>query len=623
MKQKLIILFCSFFLMLIFSVFFTYLFFNIKIFFKTKDEIFFENIFSFFRNYKHWFSSWLLIFSVEVIIFILFKCFITFNFLKKIISLSDRIFFKNNKSKYLEETQLKHFGSSRWLTQKEFDKFFPLWKLEIAKHGFIVATKIISKKEIQLNSKSSIHHLIIGATGSGKTQKIVIPTIIMNSFSKIKPLLLITDPKGELCKNYSFFLHNNNYIVYQLNLRNSILSNSWNPLTFILNIYKEYLFLKEIESEKAFLKEAEFNDSVNNLTESMFPSKESNEKDIFWIQSAIDVTRSIIFFMFEQLTLSKKNNLLRDKYFNLTNAALIAVNWRKYLKKISLFSDTSLAKNLALSALGGANDTNGSIMQYVNNSLRIFLNPLIRNISCKNEIDYNIFFDYKKPSAIFLIIPEENKNKNFFANLFINQIYNFALKKSSKYSDLILRKPFYFLLDEFANLPIINNFSEMITVSRSRGIFFQIIIQSLSQLRNKYGKDTSETIFNNCLMHSFLQTMDIETAKLYETIIGEQTILKKTITMNISEDNKNNVSITKNITSKKLITAAELLKLPKNKAIVILSKCNPGKVELLPFYKIKFYFEKLFLKKNYNNNNEVAKKKIDEFKDIYYFDFLS
>lgn len=40
--------------------------------------------------------------------------------------------------------------------------------------------------------------LVVGSTGYGKTQKIVLPNILLNMASSTKPSMVITDPKGAL-----------------------------------------------------------------------------------------------------------------------------------------------------------------------------------------------------------------------------------------------------------------------------------------------------------------------------------------------------------------------------------------------------------------------------------------
>lgn len=62
----------------------------------------------------------------------------------------------------------------------------------------------------------------------------------------------------------------------------------------------------------------------------------------------------------------------------------------------------------------------------------------------------------------------------------------------------ILKRRAYFILDEFGNLPKMENIEGMVTVGRSRGIRYLFVLQSFSQLNAKYGKDIGDIIKTNC-----------------------------------------------------------------------------------------------------------------------------
>jgi type IV secretion system protein VirD4 len=283
--------------------------------------------------------------------------------------------------------------------------------------------------------------------------------------------------------------------------------------------------------------------------------------------------------MFEKLELDAT---LNPDIFNLTNCAIIASNWEKYLEKLEKLPGSSQARIIGMSVLGGARETSGSIMQIVNNGLRIFNDPIIRNISCQNQINLNELIT--KPTIVFLIVPDETIERNAFVSMFISQLYKNTIQVVSKKADLKLERPMYFIFDEFANIPTIANMSQIITVSRSRNIFFLLVIQGLQQLVEKYGKETAETIFSNCTLHTFLQTMDYETAQRYSEIIGDKTVINYSFSKGGEKVSRGDNSST-SLQGKKLITAAELMKLEQNEAIIFMSKKQPARTTMIPFYE--------------------------------------
>jgi len=208
-------------------------------------------------------------------------------------------------------------------------------------------------------------------------------------------------------------------------------------------------------------------------------------------------------------------------------------------------------------------------------NLAIFKNDFIRNLTCNNDLNFSDFIT--KPTALFIVVPDENHNFYVFISLLISQIYKFLTSEASKTASGKLDRPVYFLCDEFGNIPAIPNIEGMVTIARSRNIFFQLIIQELKQLENKYNKAIADIIFANCSLHTFLQTMNLETARYYSDIIGDATVLQ------ISTSGKGkSKSESETLKGHPLILASDAMRLTKNHAIVFYAKENPVKTSFIP-----------------------------------------
>lgn len=102
----------------------------------------------------------------------------------------------------------------------------------------------------------SANAYVLGATGSGKTTKLNIPTILANANAIQQPSLFISDPKGELYNNLSGYLTARGYEPYSLDLFDLIRSMGWNPLQ---DVYQKFLakgilkqYLKQYEQARVF-----------------------------------------------------------------------------------------------------------------------------------------------------------------------------------------------------------------------------------------------------------------------------------------------------------------------------------------------------------------------------------
>jgi len=226
-------------------------------------------------------------------------------------------------------------------------------------------------------------------------------------------------------------------------------------------------------------------------------------------------------------------------------------------------------------------------------TLSIFKNNFIRNLTCNNDLDFNEFIN--KPTALFIVVPDENQNYYIFVTLLISQLYKFLVIAANNTSASKLPRPVYFLCDEFGNVPAIPNIEIMITISRSRNIFFQLIIQDLQQLKEKYGHEKANIIYTNCSLHIFLQTMDLETAERYSKMIGEKTIIEvstsgkavnkvngKIISSSRINDKDDSRSQSQSLRGHVLISASDLMKLPAGEAVIFYARENPFRANLVP-----------------------------------------
>ena len=173
-----------------------------------------------------------------------------------------------------------------------------------------------------------------------------------------------------------------------------------------------------------------------------------------------------------------------------------------------------------------------------------------------NEMNFDSFA--QKPTALFIIIPDEKEARHGIATMCISQLYQKLVELANDCPGLKLPRTVYFLLDEFANLPKIDKIDSMITVSRSRNIFFALVIQSFSQLNAKYGDDVASTIIGNCPIKMFIGTDDAKTCEEFSKLCGEVTIQTTSTTENKGKDDEKSKGTSTSVVSRPLIYPDEL-----------------------------------------------------------------
>ena len=339
------------------------------------------------------------------------------------------------------------------------------------------------------------HSLIIGSTGSKKTRLIGMPALRM--YANTGESFIATDPKAELYERTLPLLKEKGYKVFVLNLRDPVHSNCWNPLIVPYRLYHNGQRDKAVEL-------------VNDMASCIV--KENYSTEPYWQNSASDMLAGLLLVLFECAQENEINfkslRTLKTQAFRISgekinsdnNTTFIKENFLKYLNSASFVN----------SLLGGTAEvcdvTRGCIVSVFDQAMRPFFSQenLIDMLS-GNELEMGKIG--KEKTAVFLIIPDENTLYHRLISVFIKQCYTELIIEAQKQPSKSLPRRVNFLLDEFSSLPQISDFPAMITASRSRNIRFNLIIQSIHQLRDRYGGH-AETIRGNCENWVFLHSRE-------------------------------------------------------------------------------------------------------------------
>ena len=163
----------------------------------------------------------------------------------------------------------------------------------------------------------------------------------------------------------------------------------------------------------------------------------------------------------------------------------------------------------------------------------------------------------KKKTAIFLVVPDEKTTYHFLATLFITQCYEGLLDLADRYGGSLPVRV-NFILEEFCNMPKLDDIVAMLTAARSRNIRFHIVIQSYSQMIDKYGENVSKTVMDNCGNLIYLHTREISFLEYISKLAG------------------------KNEYGRPLLSVSRLQHLQKSETVIFHDRCYPMVVQDLP-----------------------------------------
>lgn len=503
---------------------------------------------------------------------------------------------------------------TEWLTTKKLRKLkeftVTTWDKVADKDDEIVIGAEKKGKAVEIISTSALHALIVGTTGSGKTTGFVDQNIAILGRSKGKPSMIIADPKKELYEKHAKQLESEGYKISTLDLREPYSSARWNPMQVLIRRIRQVRELqfnmkqdgnKYLACGEVFQSHGDARTRVQELKDEIFENAMDlvytlcpiqNKDQPTWEEGARNLIFGLVLAFCEDVISGKmdeKQLQLFNVYHNITKyCSEDTTALKKYL--LEGREEFSKVRGLVNTVLITSDKTLTSYLSEVNSYIQQLSDDGILSMTSENDID--IANMDESPNALFVIVPDERFTRHRFVTLFLTQTYKELVEKANtnlrrKETDTaILKRRAYFILDEFGNLPKMENIEGMVTVGRSRGIRYLFVLQSFSQLTAKYGKDIGDIIKTNCNVKIFIGSDDPDTRREFSELCGQKKV--KNFSVNTSAENP--ASSNTGASNQPLITIGMLERLNGNEkgdAIVSVRGYEPIWSRFTPSYELK------------------------------------
>lgn len=463
----------------------------------------------------------------------------------------------------------KEDGFGRFAKEDEYKNFKDVEPVELtAKESTVAGFPLVydKKKNLVYVDNGEAHSLVIGATGSGKTQMVINP--LVNILSKKGESMVITDPKGEIYEKNGEMLRDLGYDVIVVNFRDPQNGSCWNPYTL------PYKYYKEGNQDKA-------NELLNDMAINIATDEKAD--DPFWTNSAADYLTGLSLGMFEDAP--------EDEISISTVNLMITVGEEKvgastYIKEYFKFKDP--ASPAAINALGTVNapqDTKNSVLSVLKQKIKVF--AVTQNLAeMLSRSDFDMETIGERKTAVFMIIQDEKTTYHALATIFVKQCYESLIAVAQRHGGKLPVRT-NFLLDEFANMPKFKDITTMITAARSRQIRMTMIIQNFAQLKQVYGNEDAETIRGNCGNILYLLTGELSALEEISKLCGDKIV-------KVGKDKKEE--------TRPLITVTELQRFKQDEVLLLKHRLPPLRTKFLPFWNTDFGYGK--------NNAEVPPAKV-------------
>ncbi len=388
-------------------------------------------------------------------------------------------------------------GSAKW------GNVFSLNSRYAEKKHYIDNKLFTQNFRMDLNERK--HHrnklsVVVGGSGSGKTRFYAKPNLYQANTS-----FIVTDPKGELLRDSGELLIKKGYEVRVLDLLNMEKSHCYNPFVYL-----------------------ETDNDVQRLATNLFKSttpKGAQTQDPFWDNAANMLLLALIFFLKYEAPEDEQNFPM---VMEMLRAAEVSEDDDTYLSPLDeLFNELEREKpgHIALKYYRlyrkGAGRTLKSIQITLASRLEKFNLPELSALTITDELDLRSVGERKV--AIFALIPDNDTSFNFLVSILYTQLFQQLFRLADNVYGGSLPVPVHFLMDEFANVSLPDDFDKILATMRSRNIFVSIILQNISQLKALFEKQW-ESILGNCDELLYLGGNEQSTHKYISELLGKETI---------------------------------------------------------------------------------------------------
>lgn len=406
---------------------------------------------------------------------------------------------------------------------------------------------------IGLNAKKhrrNLNTLVIGGSGAGKTRFFCKPNLMQccrNSY-------FVLDPKGEIVRDVGELLSQKGYEVRVLDLISMEKSHCYNPFVYLQS-------------------DNDIQRLVTNLFKATTP-KGSQSNDPFWDTSASMLLSALVYYLHYEAPEDEQNFAM---VMEMLRAGAIENEEDSRPTPLDyLFADLEMDRpdHIALkyyrSYHAGSAKTLKSIQITLAARLEKFNLESLASLTCTDELDLATMGE--KKVALFAIIPDNDSSFNFLVSILYTQLFQQLFYSADHIHGGALPVPVHFLMDEFANVSLPDDFDKILSVMRSRGVSVSIILQNLAQLKALFEKQW-KSIVGNCDEFLYLGGNEQSTHKYVSELLGKSTI--DTNTYGKSSGRSGNYSTNYQISGRELLTPDEVRMLDNQYAILFIRGERP------------------------------------------------
>ena len=436
-------------------------------------------------------------------------------------------------------------GSAKWGNAQEVNKKYSAKNFTDNK----IMTKNVRISYDMRKHRRNVLTLIVGGAGSGKTRFYAKPNLLQANTS-----FVVLDPKGENLRDTGHLLEEKGYEVRVLDLIN--IDNS--------DFYNNFFFLK-------------YYTDVQRMVSIRFKSttpQGSQSNDPFWDTAASMLLLALIFYLKYEAPKDEQNFPM---VMELLRAGEVREDNDEYqspldelFERLEMREPEHIAVKYYKDYHSGSAKTLKSIQITLAARLEKFNLSSLAALTATDDLDLPSLGE--KKVALFALIPDNDTSYNFLVSILYTQLFQQLFYLADHKHGGRLPVHVHFLMDEFANVSLPDDFDKILSVMRSREVSVSIILQNLAQLKALFEKQW-ESIAGNCDEFLYLGGNEQGTHKYVSELLGKATIDMNTYGK--STGHSGNYSTNYQLSGRELMTPDEVRMLDNRYALLFIRGERP------------------------------------------------
>jgi type IV secretion system protein VirD4 len=322
---------------------------------------------------------------------------------------------------------------------------------------------------------------------------------------------------------------------------------------------------------------------VQNIADILVDPEGALERRNHWEKTSYSLLVGAILHVLyaeEEKTLARVATLLSDP------SRSFAQTLRAMMTTSHLGSEVHpVVASAARELLNKSDNERSGVLSTAISFLSLYRDPTVASVTSACDWRIEDLLHAERPVSLYLVVPPSDISRTKpLVRLILNQIAR-RLTEQLDSSNAKPRRQLLLMLDEFPALGRLDFFESALAFMAGYGVRAFLIAQSLNQIVKAYGENNS--ILDNCHVRVAFATNDERTAKRISDALGTATELRamRNYAGHRLAPWLAHVMVSRQETSRQLLTPGEVMQLPATDELVLLSGAPPIRAQKLRYFE--------------------------------------